>query len=281
MNGPRSVLTAKDLGLRPGWPPLSFSVEPGDRVAVLGPAGGGKTSLLQALAHAEPPRGCVQRAVETVLAELPRIPPLATPQGLTQKVRGSKPSPSALAEALTALGLWAVRKTPISRLSPSQRVAAQLLPFLALPPGVLLVDGLLEELDPWAARNTLELIDRLCADGMALVAATRQPRFAEAWDGCVVIAANGPVYVGAIAPLRDRLREIRALVTRDEQRAARALMEPFQVRVEQRDGYTWLIAPAGQETAARLITEGYGEVEAVAVRNPSLLDALLDLLPSP
>lgn len=223
----------------------------------------------------------MQRSVEVALAQLPRVPPLVTPQGLTQRIRGTKPSPSALAEALTSLGLWGVRKTPISRLSPSQRVAAQLLPFLVHPPRVLLVDGLLEELDPWVARNTLDLLDRLCARGMALVAATRQPRFAENWEGCLVLSPDGPVYVGSVAQLRDRLQEIRALVSSQDHAVARNLLEPFQVRVEQRDGYTWLIAPAGQETAARLVTEGYCDVEAVAVRNPSLLDALLDLLPTP
>jgi ABC-type multidrug transport system ATPase subunit len=209
------------------------------------------------------------------------MPSLVTPQSLTQRVRGAKPTPSALAEALTALGLWNVRKTPVARLSPSQRVSSQLLPFLAYPPDVLLIDGLLEELDPWAARNALELIDRLCAGGMALIAVTRQPVLAESWEGCVVLSADGAVYVGELPALRDRLREIRALVSSENHGTARALLQPFQVRVEKRDGCTWLIAPAGQEAAARLVTEGYCDVEAVAVRNPSLLEALLDLLPNP
>lgn len=282
MNGPRSTLTVKDLVLRPGAAPISVGLEPGERMAVVGPAGSGKSELLRLLAGDAPaPRGCVWCSGEAALAKLPRVPPLATAQSLVQRVRGRKPSPSMLTEALTALGLWEHRKAPLTRLSPSQRCSAELLPYLAVPPEVLLIDGLLEELDPWAARATLQLLDRLCAKGMALVCATRNPSFAQGWDAVLALQRGGRAFLGTIQELLDRIREVRALVSSDAHPAARALLEPFQVRVEQKDGYTWLIAPAGQETAAKLLVEGYSDVEAVAVRSPTVADALFDLIPEP
>lgn len=282
MNGPRSIVSAKDLVVQAGSAPISFALEPGERMAVVGPAGSGKTELLRLLGSEAPAvRGCVWCAGEVALARLPRVPPLATPQSLVQRARGRKPSPSALTESLTALGLWECRKTPLSRLSPSQRSAAELLPFLAAPPEVLLIDGLLEELDPWAARATLQLLDRLCGRGMTLVCATRNPAFAHGWEAILVLHRGGRAFLGTIQELQDRIREVRALVSSDAHPAARALLEPFQVRVEQKDGYTWLIASAGQETAARLLVEGYLDVQAVAVRSPTLAEALFDLIPEP
>ncbi|MFN3684551.1 MAG: ATP-binding cassette domain-containing protein [Fimbriimonadaceae bacterium] len=282
MNGPRSILTVKDLVTGSGSAPISFGLEAGERMAVVGPAGSGKSEFLRLLSgEAQAPRGCVWCAGEIALASLPRVPPLATAQSLVQRVRGRKPSPSSLTEALTALGLWEHRKAPLARLSPSQRSAAELLPFLAVPPQVLLVDGLLEELDPWSARAALQLLDRLCSQGMALVCVTRNPAFAQGWDAILALHRGSRVFLGSIQEFQDRLREVRALVSSDAHPAARALLEPFQVRVEQRDGYTWLIAPAGQETAAKLLVEGYTDVEAVAFRSPTLAEALFDLIPEP
>ncbi len=251
-------------------------------MAVLGPGGCGKTELLHLLAgEAQAPRGCVWCSGEVALAKPPRVPPLTTPQSLVPRVRGRKPSPSALTEALTALGLWDHRKTPLPRLSPSQRAAAELLPFLAAPPEVLLLDGQIEQLDPWSARAALQLLDRLCARGMTLVCATRNPAIAQNWDAILVLHRGTKAFLGRTDELLDRLREVRVLVAGDAHPAAKSLLEPFQLRVEQKDGYTWLIAKAGQETAAKLLVEGYLDVEAVAVRNPTLTEALIDLLPEP
>lgn len=278
MNGPRSILWLRDLALRPDGHAVTLGLEPGERLFVMGPAASGKSLLLRTLCGDEKPaRGHCVATVELADANLPRVSPLMTPQTLVRRLRG-RVSWSQIGEALIRCGLGDVGKKAISTLSPSQKAACEMLPFLASPPGVLVVDGLLDQLDPWVRPRVLEILDSFCAEGMALVVSTHDSNLPEPQDSLLVLQDLDVRYSGTVASLLDRTREIRVLVETDNHEAARAMLAPFQVRVEEHEGYTWLVADAGQETAARLVVEGYSDIQAVAVRTPKLSDVLKTLL---
>jgi hypothetical protein len=57
----------------------------------------------------------------------------------------------------------------------------------------------------------------------------------------------------------------------------RALVAPFEVSVRDTDDGVVMQASEGQQLAAKLLLEGYGDVKLVVLRSPTLEEALLSL----
>lgn len=70
-----SALTVKDLQVwrSAHWVlgPVSFSVDPGELVVIIGPSGAGKTTLLRAIAGLQPSSGKIFCGTRTYLSFLP------------------------------------------------------------------------------------------------------------------------------------------------------------------------------------------------------------------
>src|SRR6218665_1614180 len=126
----RLVLESLSWGVVPGQPiigPLSFTVEPGQMLALVGPNGAGKSSLLRCLYRYHRPNGgqvrldgddiwslpskAVARRVATVLQEQPSDFGLTVAEivelGLTPRRAGlnAKQAEESVADALEVLGL--------------------------------------------------------------------------------------------------------------------------------------------------------------------------------
>lgn len=198
-SGGGPLLAATGLGLtlagRTLWQHLSLTLWPGDRVAVTGPSGSGKSLLLRALAGLDPvERGAVAlrgRAQEAwAMPEyrarvlyLPQRPVLAGDSVLEAlrvpfalRVRaGRSPDPARVTELLAALGRPAdfVRQDP-ARLSGGELQSAALLRALLLGPEVLLLDEATAALDPQAAAR---------AEAALLAWVTSGPPRALVWVG--------------------------------------------------------------------------------------------------
>ncbi|MDO4642942.1 MAG: ATP-binding cassette domain-containing protein [Cardiobacteriaceae bacterium] len=102
------LLTAQDLSLAFGWRPLldkvNFSLETGERVALLGRNGEGKSTLLNVLRGAQAPDDGVLRFVEGVrVAYLPQDPPAADTRTVREVVRGGLAEAAALLAQYQAL----------------------------------------------------------------------------------------------------------------------------------------------------------------------------------
>lgn len=167
---------------------LSWQIGPGDRIAVVGANGAGKTSLLRLLAGELHPSGGRVRVGQTVrpaylsqeLAELPdEQRTLTAVEQVARRVRmGDRELTAAqLAELFGFRGdrLW----TPVADLSGGERRRLQLLRLLAGEPNVLLLDEPTNNLDP---ASRAEILAALRGYEGAVVLVTHDEGAVEALD---------------------------------------------------------------------------------------------------
>ena len=185
---------------------LSLGVQLGEQVAVIGPSGAGKTSLLHALACALKPVGgqlrlAGQNPWALSRAELhrlrgrlflaPQVPPLPPRQRVVTSVLAARlPSMGLLAslrslfyphdipaahEALERFDLAEKLFERVDRLSGGERQRVGLARALLAPAELWLVDEPLSALDPTRARQaTATLVEQARARGVTLVATLHQ-----------------------------------------------------------------------------------------------------------
>ncbi len=146
-------------------------LEPGAMVAVIGPNGGGKTSLLRALARTEDADGTVKIGGQDIdgtseaqrrrlLAFLPASREAAWPVSVADYVRFglASPDPARIDELIEQLELAPLAARPIDRLSTGERARAMLGRAIAGKARLLLLDEPLSNLDPYWVIRTLEII---------------------------------------------------------------------------------------------------------------------------
>ena len=172
---------------------VSFSVECGSLSGVVGPNGGGKSSLLKAvvgLVHLDAGRVLVQgRPSSRMRKHIGFVPQLeqvdwdfpvtvwdVAMMGLTPKrglFRGhSRANREAAAAALSTVGLIDLRRRSIGELSGGQRRRALLARAIASGPSVLLLDEPMNGLDPTAQHRFLDIIDRLREQDVTVIMCT-------------------------------------------------------------------------------------------------------------
>jgi ABC-type Mn2+/Zn2+ transport system ATPase subunit len=194
-----SLITARDLAVGYGGRPvlrgLSFAVGPGERVGVLGPNGGGKSTLFRAvLGQLEPLAGSLEVAGRVgVLPQTERSRLDYPVSALDVAVMGTlsrlpwwrPPGRSERRAALAALarvGLADRAGDRFGELSGGQRQRVLLARALVQEARLLLLDEPFSGMDAPSAQRTLELIDQLAADGHTLLIATHDVDQARAWD---------------------------------------------------------------------------------------------------
>jgi ABC-type uncharacterized transport system ATPase subunit len=238
----------------------------------MGPQDSQKGELLPILLGEEEPGGG-KRVLAAKASLAGPVNGRKSPQALAGEASGN--NHARMVEVLTALGLWEKRQTPLAKLTALEQFAAELIPVLAGEEEIMLVDGQLDIFDPWSLPPILALIEKLREEGRCLVAVTSSARLAEHLGQILVFSGGSPRFAGTVDDLiaSDDLSEI--IVETDDASTVRALVSPFEVGVRETPEGLVLTAPHGQETAARLLKEGYGSVRMVIVRRPTLEEALL------
>src|SRR3954470_7563658 len=180
---------------------VTFAVRPGERVAVLGPNGGGKTTLFRALTGelesvagrvVAPPRCGVVPQTERSRLDFPvsaldvalmgavsRLPWWRRP-GRTDRARAR--------EALARVGLADLADTTFGDLSGGQRQRVLLALALVQDARVVLLDESFSGLDTRSAELVMGLLDDLAGEGRAMLIATHDVEQARAWD--LVLCVN-------------------------------------------------------------------------------------------
>jgi ABC-type Mn2+/Zn2+ transport system ATPase subunit len=193
------LLEARDLAVgydgRPVLRDVSFAVHPGDRVGVLGPNGGGKSTLFRAALGELPPlTGTLQvtgRVGVLPQTERSRLDyPVSALDVALMGALSRRPwwKPTGRAERRTALealvrvGLADRAHDAFGELSGGQRQRVLLARALVQEARLLLLDEPFSGMDAPSTATTLALIDTLAADGHALLIATHDVDQARAWD---------------------------------------------------------------------------------------------------
>ncbi len=174
---------------------VTFSALAGQRIGVLGPNGGGKTTLFRALlGELEPLSGGVSvggRCATVPQTERSRLdyPVTALDVALmgTIPIRGwwrhpGRAERSAAREALWSVGLAELSSRSFGELSGGQRQRVLVARALVQDASVLLLDEPFTGLDTRSADGLSELIDRLAAEGRTVLIATHDIEQARRWD---------------------------------------------------------------------------------------------------
>ena len=168
-----SLVAALGIGIAGRLSPTDLAIERGQMVAVIGPNGGGKTSLLRALARTEDAEGAVtidgqevdataEAQRRRLLAFLPAAREANWPVTVADYLKfglGS-PDPGRIDELVDLLELAPLAARPIDRLSTGERARAMLGRAIAGKATLLLLDEPLSNLDPYWVLRTVEIVGR-------------------------------------------------------------------------------------------------------------------------
>ncbi len=192
---------------RPG---LDLEVAPGGTLVLLGPAGAGKTAVLDVLAgfvrpaagevwlDGRPARGLPphRRGLGLVLAQDGPLPHLTVAGTIrfALAARGGAGGDDAVGAIMRSFGLAGLGDRRGADLSPEQRVRAALARALAGAPRLALLDEPFAALDLLVRERVLgDLMAVLGATGTAAVLATRDAPLALAWGGPALVLEDGAV----------------------------------------------------------------------------------------
>lgn len=179
---------------------VTFSLRPGERMALLGPNGGGKTTLLRALlGELHLPAGTLR--VGTRCATVPQtersqldypvsaldVAAMGALSRLPWWRRPSRRDRAIAAEALRQVGLADLARETFGKLSGGQRQRVLIARSLVQDARVLLLDEPFSGLDRPSAERLEALIDALAAEGRGVLIATHDLAQARRWDTVLCI----------------------------------------------------------------------------------------------
>ena len=197
---------------------VSFSVAPGEVVAIVGGSGAGKTTLLETMVGIrQPTAGEVRIAGAQGRSDVGYVPqddiihrdlPLARTLRYAAQLRlPASTAPAAVDrivdETLAALDLAERATVRVGSLSGGQRKRASIAVEMLTRPAVFFLDEPTSGLDPATAREVLRLLRRLAGAGTTIVLTTHSPTDIDLCDRIVFLARDGYLaFVGTPAEAR-------------------------------------------------------------------------------
>ena len=273
-----SLIEINGLALAETGPALSLNLGPGQLIAIYGPTRSGKSALLQSIGGMIiPPRGSIKRKVTAFTVGHPAIPGRTKVHRLGQHSRHA----NALAEStelMLALGMFERRNDAFSSLSPSEQGAAELIQMFAQAPAFATIDGNLDELDPWALEGAKRLIHGFREAGNSACITTNRPDLAEICDLIIVVTDLNIRFAGTLHELLQRSEPVRLEVETTNALTVRALCEPFETEIDEYPDRLVLRTKNGQQLAAKLLADGYGDVKSIVLQRPTVQSALLSFV---
>ena len=198
------LLSARRLRIDGRLHSTDLELPGGTLVALVGPNGGGKTSLLRAIAGVEEAGGAVEVDGVALAEAGPRRAgmiglmsasrdigwPIPVRDVVTMGVARS--DPDAIAHLLAEFELDGLAERPVSSLSTGERSRVLMARALAAKPRLLLLDEPLSNLDPYWVLRFLEAMRRHAAGGGAVLCALHDLSQLGRFDRALLIA-NGRI----------------------------------------------------------------------------------------
>jgi iron complex transport system ATP-binding protein len=198
-------LQIRQVALAGRLQPTDLDVPQGQLVAVVGPNGGGKTSLLRAIARVEHASGSVHIGGEQVdsagearrrhlLGFLPASRDIAWPISVRDVIALGlgRDDPGQVAELVHQFELTELVERPVDRLSTGERTRVLLARVLAARPRLLLLDEPLSNLDPYWVLRVLDLLRALACEGQMLLVSLHGLEHLPRFDR-VLLVADGAI----------------------------------------------------------------------------------------
>lgn len=202
------LLSVRDLkiafGARPVIDDLSFQVQPGDCLAVIGPNGCGKTVLLKALLQLIPYRGEIRWDRSARLGYVPqrvgadRNLPLRARDLLEAKVRLQKLPPAQMKSVISDVGLnGELLDTGMGHLSGGQFQKVLIAYALLGQPNVLLFDEPTASLDELSGEHIYDLVHTLQKEkGMTVILVSHELSLVYRYANMVLCLSKGRPCMG-------------------------------------------------------------------------------------
>ena len=185
---------------------VSFRVEEGDYLVILGDNGSGKSSLMKAMLGLVKYRGAIDRAglsggavgylpqQTAAQRDFPASVEEVVRSGLTGRMRRpffSRADKAHAREQMELMEMYPLRKRPFRALSGGQQQRALLARALCAAEKMLLLDEPVTGLDPQAAKEMYDLIRMLNGRGMAIVTVSHDMEGALADARHVLVMKSG------------------------------------------------------------------------------------------
>jgi ABC-2 type transport system ATP-binding protein len=283
-------------GSRKALDGLSFVVSPGEIFGLLGPNGGGKTSLFRILATLIPPnsgtasifgRDVVRQANEVrrrigVVFQAQNLDRKLTAaenlrhQGHLYGLRGAKLR-ARIEQILAKLDLLDRRDDLVETLSGGQRRRVELAKGLLHQPELLLLDEPSTGLDPGARRTVWDHFRSLQAsDGVTILLTTHLLDEAEKCDRLAILDHGKIVASGTPDSLKGEIGgEVILVDTPDPELLRERLRQKFALDADALAGKLRFEHPRGHEFIPQLVEAFPGEIQAVRLSKPTLEDVFL------
>lgn len=196
---------------------VSFDVQPGERVVIIGPSGSGKSTLLRSINRLEViDKGTILVEGSDINAPENDINKIRQDLGMVFQSFNLFPHMTALENVMLAprrvlkksaaecraLAQQMLEKVGLgdrldyypSSLSGGQQQRVAIARALAMSPKVLLCDEITSALDPELVGEVLKVLEQLAAEGMTLILVTHEMNFAREVGDRVVFMHQGKVW---------------------------------------------------------------------------------------